>query len=72
MKTILLSTLSAFLITILSSGNDEKDLAKTLINYLLPYKDFVHTITTDNGSEFAEHVKITEKLQTPIYFALRL
>lgn len=53
----------------LPKGKDSKDLAKTLINHLIHYKDFVHTITTDNGAEFAEHVKVTEKLKTPIYFA---
>lgn len=53
----------------LPKGKDAKDLARILIDHLTPYKDFVHTITTDNGAEFAEHLKVTEKLQTPIYFA---
>src|SRR5690554_845968 len=53
----------------LPKGKDAKELAKTLVNHLIPYKDFIHTITTDNGPEFAEHLKITEKLQAPIYFA---
>lgn len=53
----------------LPSGKNAKELAKNLINHLIPYKDFVHTITTDNGPEFAEHLQITNKLKTPIYFA---
>lgn len=53
----------------LPNGKNAKDLAKILINQLIPYKDFVHTITTDNGPEFADHLRVTKKLKTPIYFA---
>jgi IS30 family transposase len=53
----------------LPNGKNAKDLANILINQLIPYKDFVHTITTDNGAEFAGHLKVTKKLKTPIYFA---
>lgn len=53
----------------LPKGKDAKELAKRLIDQLLPYKDFVHTITTDNGPEFAEHLEMTKKLNIPIYFA---
>lgn len=53
----------------LPKGKDSKELAKILINHLISYKDFVHTTTTDNGAEFAEHLKISERLQAPIYFA---
>jgi IS30 family transposase len=35
---------------------------------LLPYKACVHSITTDNGSEFAKHEYIAKRLQTTIYF----
>jgi len=35
----------------------------------LPYNDFVHSITTDNGTEFAEHEYISKRLDTDIYFA---
>lgn len=31
---------------------------------LLPYKDVVKSITSDNGSEFAQHQKTAKKLQT--------
>lgn len=53
----------------LPAGKKATELSKILIDQLLPYKDFVHTITTDNGAEFAEHLKVTEKLKIPIYFA---
>ncbi len=36
---------------------------------LLPYKEFVHSITSDNGKEFAEHKKISEKLNSEFFFA---
>lgn len=36
---------------------------------LQPLADQVHTLTLDNGKEFAEHRRITAQLQLPIYFA---
>ena len=36
---------------------------------LLPFKDNLKTITTDNGSEFAAHELITKRLGVPVYFA---
>ena len=53
----------------LLSGKNAKQLADTLIKLLLPYKKYIHTITTDNGTEFAEHEYISKKLNTKIYFA---
>ncbi len=35
---------------------------------LLPYKEHVHTITVDNGNEFAEHQTLAKRLNTQIYF----
>lgn len=46
-----------------------KDLAKQTIRMLAPYKDLVHSITSDNGTEFAEHEYIAEKLNAKFYFA---
>ena len=46
-----------------------KDLAKQTIRMLAPYKDLVHSITSDNGTEFAEHEYIAKKLNTKFYFA---
>ncbi len=39
-----------------------------LINRLAPYKAHVHTITSDNGHEFAEHQQIAQKLEAQFYF----
>ena len=36
---------------------------------LLPYKDKIHTITADNGKEFARHKEIAKGLDAEFYFA---
>lgn len=46
-----------------------KGVAEAVVAALLPYKGFIRTITTDNGTEFAEHKIIAEKLNTAVYFA---
>jgi len=43
--------------------------SKKMINALAPYKQAVHTITSDNGHEFARHKHISKKLQTDYFFA---
>jgi IS30 family transposase len=50
-------------------SKNAKDLAKEAIRLLAPYKELVHSITSDNGSEFAEHEYIAEKLNAKFYFA---
>lgn len=40
-----------------------------VINALAPYKQLIHTITSDNGKEFANHQTIAKKLQAAYYFA---
>lgn len=40
-----------------------------LISLLLPFMAWVHTITGDNGKEFAEHGQIAEILKAVFYFA---
>ena len=42
---------------------------KATIELLKPYKNAVHTITADNGKEFAYHEKMTKALEAPVYFA---
>ncbi len=39
------------------------------IKLLKPIKQFVHTITSDNGSEFAQHEIIAKSLDAKMYFA---
>lgn len=54
----------------LRHGKKAKPLAKVVWRLLLPYKGIaLKTITTDNGSEFAEHEWITKNLDVPVYFA---
>jgi IS30 family transposase len=53
----------------LENGKNAKSLKDQVNEILLPYKNFVHTITTDNGPEFAEHLEINKKLKTTVYFA---
>lgn len=38
-------------------------------NMLVNIKDYVHTITSDNGKEFANHEAIAKNLDTDFYFA---
>ncbi|MDR1527194.1 MAG: IS30 family transposase [Dysgonamonadaceae bacterium] len=53
----------------LPDGKQAEPLAKVAVRLLLAYKNNVHTITADNGSEFAEHEYIAQKLKTDFYFA---
>lgn len=41
----------------------------SVVELLKPYKSLVHTITCDNGREFAGHAAISEKLEAKVYFA---
>jgi len=50
-------------------GKQAQGLAKAAIRMLFAYKDTVHTITSDIGTEFAEHELIAEKLKADFYFA---
>lgn len=43
--------------------------SQAMISLLRPFADLVHTITGDNGKEFANHVQIAEALQAAFYFA---
>ena len=45
------------------------DLAQAAVDAMMPLKDKVHTITFDNGMEFAEHETIAKRLDADIYFA---
>lgn len=51
------------------NGKNSEAVADTVINMMLPYKAAVLTITTDNGTEFADHERIAKKLNAKIYFA---
>ena len=57
-----------FMCRFLPDGKIATKVAEAVNDVLLPYKDYVHSITTDNGLEFAEHKLIAKKLDTKIYF----
>ena len=40
-----------------------------LIDLLQPVSDRLHTLTADNGKEFAEHEKVTQELKVDFFFA---
>lgn len=53
----------------LPKGKNAKELARTVIHLLAPFKDYIKSITTDNGTEFACHEMIAKSLGTTVYFA---
>jgi len=57
-----------FMCRYLPEGKNAKHVAATVIQMLLPYKNQVISITTDNGGEFADHKRIATKLNTTVYF----
>ncbi len=48
----------------LKCGRKARPCAKAVIRMLFPFREKVHTITTDNGCEFAAHMDITKGLST--------
>ena len=40
-----------------------------ILDLLMPYQSSTHTITFDNGKEFANHQSFAKKLQAEVYFA---
>ena len=53
----------------LPQGKKAGPLSRTVVNMLLPYKRHVKTITTDNGSEFADFKYIERHIGTQVFFA---
>ena len=53
----------------LANGKNAKELARTVIHLLSPFKKHIKSITTDNGTEFACHEMISKSLGANIYFA---
>jgi transposase, IS30 family len=53
----------------LLNGKKAGEVAKMAVKLLLPYKNNVISITTDNGGEFAKHEWISDKLKAPVFFA---
>ena len=53
----------------LEHGKNAKELTKVVNRLLIAYSSHVHTITGDNGTEFADHQTIAKLLKTKFYFA---
>ena len=51
------------------SDKDSISLYKAAVKKLMPFKGMLHTITSDNGKEFANHIAIAEDLNVDFYFA---
>lgn len=49
-------------------GKNSKIVANEITRLLYPFKKKIHTITTDNGLEFAQHKTIAKSLQCDFYF----
>lgn len=48
---------------------DSQSILKVILKLLKPLKELIHTITSDNGKEFAEHEIIAKKLDLKYFFA---
>jgi IS30 family transposase len=46
-----------------------QSVSNAIINLLSPFSKQVHTLTSDNGKEFADHKNIADKLNAKFYFA---
>lgn len=68
MVTIVERQSAMVMIRKLENGKNADSLADTVIDMLLPYKKVVKSITSDNGTEFARHQKIAQKLDIEFYF----
>ena len=51
------------------SRKTAEEVGRAIIEQLRPYKAFVHTLTADNGKEFAFHQMISFELSAGFYFA---
>ncbi len=71
MLTIVERTTGMLIIKKLPKGKQAKGLSKELINRLMPYKKHILSISSDNGTEFADHQNIAKNLATKCYFAHR-
>jgi len=67
--TIVERSTAFFMMSNLPDGKNAESLAETVIEMLLPYKKYVHSITADNGTEFANHKIIAHSLNLNFYFA---
>jgi len=43
--------------------------SRTIVDSFLPYRKNAHTITSDNGTEFAHHKEVAERIGADFFFA---
>jgi IS30 family transposase len=60
---------SLFTVIVKLNGKNATELADKAIEVLKPMSNKIHTITYDNGLEFAEHERMAKALDADIYFA---
>jgi IS30 family transposase len=60
---------SGFVLIEKLKGKDATELALKTIEILTPFKEWIKTITADNGKEFAGHQTISGELNLDFYFA---
>jgi IS30 family transposase len=51
------------------NGKNADELAMKAVEILQPHAHWIHTITGDNGKEFADHKKIAQQIGIDFYFA---
>ncbi len=51
------------------AGKAAAPVTEALLRRLEPFRDWVHTLTADNGKEFAGHREVAEGLEAGFYFA---
>ena len=60
---------SKFVKLVLLDKSSAKNVAAAITDSLLPFKDCVKTLTSDNGREFTNHQDVSEQLQAKFFFA---
>jgi len=60
---------TAFVLIAKLNGKNAQELAEAVVKLMMPFKELVLSITSDNGTEFAMHKYISKKLGTLFYFA---
>lgn len=60
---------SKMLLSALLPDKTKASVTNAIIKLLKPYANLVHTITFDNGGEFADHQKVAKKLKAQTFFA---
>lgn len=60
---------SGFLLMKKLGGKNALDLSVQMVDVLTPYQSVCHTLTVDNGKEFARHTDISSALGVKVYFA---